>query len=245
MDNLSPRWQKWLQNLGWYAATLVVLIGLLTFTRSPAILLALWVVGLTWGTILAYQMSRMLFVSEPLAVSEEQLKAYLDQTQSYKKRIDEAVKQASAGRRAHLESLVPQISRWTAAIERLVQRLDSLRQDELIRQDLRRVPKAITDLEKRLFSEKDEAIQIQLERTLDNRRKQLAALQELQNVMKRAEIQIESTLSLLGTIYSQILTGESTSDVASYNRLSEDVDREVSQLEDHLAALREVKFGRE
>jgi biotin-(acetyl-CoA carboxylase) ligase len=118
-----------------------------------------------------------------------------------------------------------------------------LRQDDVIRQDMREVPKAITDLEARLANESDTVVRSQLERTLDNRRKQLDSLEQLRTMMKRAEIQIESTLSQLGTIYSQLLTGQSTSHVADYSRLSADVDEEVRLLQDHLEALREVKLG--
>lgn len=68
-------------------------------------------------------------------------------------------------------------------------------------------------------------------------------LEHLQNMMKRAEIKIESTLSALGTIYSQILAGQSTDHVADYGRLSAEVDEEVRTLQDHLEALEEVKLG--
>jgi hypothetical protein len=63
-------------------------------------------------------------------------------------------------------------------------------------------------------------------------------------MMKRAEIQIESTLSSLGTIYSQLLTGQSTDHVADYSRLSSEVDEEVRLLQDRLEALEEVKLSR-
>jgi len=63
------------------------------------------------------------------------------------------------------------------------------------------------------------------------------------NMMKRAELKIESTLSSLGTIYPQLLTSQSTNYVADYSRLSEEVDEEVRTLQDHLEALEEVKLG--
>jgi hypothetical protein len=73
----------------------------------------------------------------------------------------------------------------------------------------------------------------------------LVALETLQNTIKRAEIQIESTVSRLGTIYSQLLTSQSTSQVADYSRLAENVDEEVQVLQEQLEALREVKLGAE
>lgn len=245
MDNLSPRWQRWLKNLGWYLLTLLVLIVLFTFIRSFIILPALWLVGLVWGGVLAYQFSRLMFeAGDHPAITEARLQSYLDQAQAYRQKIEAAI-QATPGEasRAHLTRLTAPMEQWTEAIHRLVQRLNDLSQDDLLRRDLKAVPKAIADLETRRAAETDEVIRQQLERTLTNRRKQLESLEGLQSMMRRSEIQIESTLSALGTIYSQILTGQSTSEVADYDDLATDVDEEVRQLEDQLAALREVKLG--
>jgi chromosome segregation ATPase len=238
------RWQRWLKNLGWFLATIIVLAVLMRLFRSPLILAVIWGVGLVWGAMLTYQISQLLFGPREIVVSEARLQDYLAQTQAYKRKIDQTITATeSAARRVPLESLAGRIEQWTTAIERLVQRLNSLRQDEIIRQDLQAVPKAIADLEKRLAQESDPTLRDQLQRTLTNRRKQAAALAELQTVLRQAEFQIESTLSMLGTIYSQLLTGQSTSDIATYSRLSTDVDEEVRRLEDQLEALREVKLG--
>lgn len=244
MDTLDPRWQEFLRNFGWFMATIVVLIVLVSVFRTFPVILILWAVGLAWGSVLAYRFSQILFGQGDHIISEEQLQAYLDQAQAYKAQIDRAIKQtAGKSDASHLTQLQGQIETWTGAINELVERLNGLRADQVIRRDLSTVPKAITDLEKRVANETDAATKTQLERVLANRRKQLASLQELQNMIKRAEIQIENTLSMLGTIYSQILTGQSTSHVADYGRLSADVDEEVRLLQDHLEALREVKLG--
>jgi uncharacterized membrane protein YgaE (UPF0421/DUF939 family) len=243
METLDPRWRKFLKNLGWYIATLVVLMVLLRFVRSPFVLLALWVVGLIWGGVLAFQVSQLLFGRDEIAISEEQLQEYVDKALSYKAQIDSTIK-ATANKtdQTRLEQLRSQIDTWTKAISDLAERLNTLRQDDVIRRDMREVPRAIADLEARLANEADVVVRSQLERTLNNRRKQLDSLAQLQTMMKQAEIQIESTLSQLGTIYSQLLTGQSTSHVADYGRLSADVDEEVRLLQDHLEALREVKL---
>ena len=93
------------------------------------------------------------------------------------------------------------------------------------------------------MNETNAGARTELEHTLVNRKNQLAALKRLQGTMRRAEIQIESTLSALGTIYSQLLTGQSTDHVADYSRLSAEVDEEVRTLQDQLEALQEVKLG--
>ncbi len=173
------------------------------------------------------------------------VQTHLDRALAYQTQIDSLIKAtAEAKARARLQELAGEVGEWVEAIEDLVNRLDDFQQNSLIRQDLEAVPKAIADLETRLAQESDPAIRSQLERTLANRRKQMAVLEQLQNTMKRAEIQIESTLSSLGTIYSQLLTGQSTDHVADYSRLSAEVEEEVHTLQDHLEALEEVKLGR-
>lgn len=244
MNNPNPHWRKLLTNLGWYLATLIVLIVLLRFTRQPVMLAALWAVGVIWGGVLAFQVSRLLLGPAGSLIAEEQLQTYLDQARAYRQQIDQVIKTAPgpAGR-IQLDSLAERVSTWTGSVESLVRRLSALRQDDLIRRDLQTVPQAIAGLEEQLAHETDETARRQLEHALANRRKQLEALHALQRSMQNAEIQIESTLSMLGTIYSQLLTGQSTRDETGYYRLSEEVDEEVRRLEDQLEALHEVKLG--
>ena len=66
---------------------------------------------------------------------------------------------------------------------------------------------------------------------------QQRSLEQLQTTRRRAEIQIERTAAVLGTIYSQLLTYRSTSRVADYQRLADAVAEEVQRLQDYLEAL--------
>lgn len=245
MDNISPNWRRLLKNAGWYVATLIILMVSIRFLRGYGLLL-LWGVGLGWGAILAYQLSQLAFAPTGADTSNSTMQSYLEQANAYRQKIAQVITGApTQAERLRLEQLAAQIEAWTETIAKLVERLNNLRQDELIQQDLRQVPQAIAELKKKLASETDPALKAQLERTLANRRKQMTALVQLQNSMVQAEMQIESTVSMLGTIYSQILTGQSTSDVANYQELSTEVDEEVRVLQDHLEALREVKLGGE
>lgn len=238
----DPRWRTLWRNLGWYILLVAISVVLVRVERAPLLWLP-WLVALVGGVWLVWSQLK----AKPDVPDEQvRLDSYLQQTLAYKAQLDQAVKTAAqTGQRAHLQALGGQIDTWTETIQDLVERISKLRQDELIQRDIKAVPAAIADLESRLQRESDPAIRVQLERTLTNRRKQLASLDQLQNTVKRAEIQIESTLSLLGTIYSQILTGQSTSHVADTSRLSADVDEEVRLLQDQLEALREVKLGEE
>jgi len=240
MSNLDPARRKFLQNLGWYVLIIAISVALVYFRLKTWVWLP-WLVALAGGIWLIWQQ----WGRDKTEIDDQaRLDGYLEQALAYKTRIDQAIKVASQqSQRSHLQKLAAQIDTWTATIQDLVQRISKLHRDEIIRRDIKAVPAAIADLEARLNRETDPAIRAQLERTLTNRRKQLASLEQLQNTVKRAEIQIESTLSLLGTIYSQILTGQSTSHVADTHRLSADVDEEVRLLQDQLEALREVKLG--
>jgi len=174
------------------------------------------------------------------------IQAYLDKARTYKEQINNLIKSTSHQKvHARLQDLGTQVDEWVKAIEDIAKRVDSIQQNTLIHQDLESIPQSIEDLEEQLANESDEATRIELEGTLVNRKNQLAALERLQSTINRAEIKIESILSALGTIYSQVLTAQSTNHVADYSHLSAEVDEEVRVLQDHLEALEEVKLVRE
>jgi hypothetical protein len=169
----------------------------------------------------------------------------MDKARAYQEQINNLIKSTSnQTARIRLQELATQVSEWTTAIQDLAKRVDSFQQNTLIHQDLKSVPQAIEKLEVRLANESNEATRTELERTLASRKNQLASLEQLQSIINRAEIKIENTLSALGTIYSQLLTTQSTDQVADYSRLAAEVDEEVRTLQDHLEALKEVKLGR-
>ena len=171
------------------------------------------------------------------------IQAHLDKARTYKKQINDLIK-SSSNRKTHarLQALVTHVDEWVKAIEEITKRVDSLQQNTVIHQDLETIPQSIENLQAQLANESDEATRIELERTLVTRNNQLAALERLQSTINRAEIKIESILSALGTIYSQVLTAQSTNHVADYSHLSAEMDEEVLILQDHLEALEEVKL---
>jgi hypothetical protein len=177
-------------------------------------------------------------------LADATLQGYIDQAQAYQREIEWLVQSTSNTLdRQRLQELAAQVREWTQAVISLAQRVDGFRQNRLIRQDLKTVPTAIASLEERLAEATDPVIRRELERTLANRQKQQANLIKLQQTIQWAEIKIESTVSMLGTIYSQLLTGQSRNHVADYRRLLNEVDEELLSLQDHLAALEEVKLG--
>jgi gas vesicle protein len=242
MSGKDPRWGAFWQNLIWFFATMIALVVIFNFTKLSMVLLVLWLVGLTWGGYLAYRGSNLLFNADTSEASQIRSTQALAEAYDYQAKIEMALDESPDLNSVRTAELTAHIERLTEAITNLSERVIELRGNRTIRRDMKAVPEAIADLKQRIESEDDPDITRQLERTLGNRQKQLEALDVLDNTIKRAEIQIESTLSQLGTIYSQLLTGQSTSDVAVYHRLTDDVDEEVRLLEDHLDALQEVKL---
>jgi hypothetical protein len=274
MKTSNPKWRGFLSHLGPYIIVIGCLaaINLLTSPSYPWFLWPAmgWGIGVAlhlWGLLLSenkddrekekvkhrvvrkdaelqqYPAQHPTTTKGPL--TSKTIQAHLNKARAYKEQINSMIGATSDGNvNARLKDLARQVNEWMQAIEELARRVDRFQQNTLIRHDLESVPKSIKELEARLANETNEATRAELERTLTNRKNQLASLERLQNLMNRAEIQIESTLSALGTIYSQILTGQSTNHVADYSHLSTEVDEEVRNLQDHLEALEEVKLGK-
>jgi serine/threonine protein kinase len=268
MTNLSGKWRGFVGHLGPYLIVIGMLgvMNLLTSSYPWFLWPALgWGIGLAlhlWGTILGKdedeeraeprtatehgqaQARPVKRSTKKAELADPAIQAHLEKARAYKEQIDNLVKSTSdKDTHIRLQDLADQVSEWAQAIEELAKRVDRFQQNTLIHQDLETVPQSIKKLEAQLANETDEATRAELKRTLANRRNQLAALERLRSIMKRAEIKIESTLSSLGTIYPQILTSQSTDYVADYHRLSAEVDEEVRTLQDHLEVLEEVKLG--
>lgn len=273
MKNMSEKWHAFLGHFGSYIIIIGMLGAINLFTGGDiwfhwpalgwgaAVAIHLWtaIVGDDTDTGKAEvedeqaepelgdvkaDLSRYVTRKQP-TITDETLQSHLDRAHSYKEQIDDLIKATNKQSiQTRLQDLEAQLDDWTRAIEALARRVDNFQRNTLIHQDLESVPQSIEKLEAALASETDEATRTELRRTLTNRENQLAALEKLRGTMKRAEIKIESTLSALGTIYPQLLTSQSTDQVADYSRLSAEVDEEVRTLQDHLEALEEVKLGR-
>jgi len=267
----TGKWHSFVEHAGSYLIIMGLLVTIYLMTNPGGYPWFLWPAG-AWGAAVAIHLWTTILEedkSKPKArarrraerearkasrqkVETQQpervnpaVQAHLDRARTYKAQI-EALTQSTSDQIVYsrLQELNQQVDEWIQAVEALAKRINSFQRDAVIQHDLEAVPQSIAKLEAQLARETDPATRAELERTLLNRKNQWAALQHLQNMMKRAEIKIESTLSALGTIYSQLLIGQSTNQVADYGRLSSDVDEEVRTLQDHLEALEEVKLGK-
>jgi hypothetical protein len=182
--------------------------------------------------------------SPPVVVRDSGLMAQLAQVKMYRQAIDDLVKNASPARKERLAQLASQFADWQHSMEQMAQRLTNFRANSVVQQDLRNVPDSIKKLEDELGRETNEHVRAQISRTLQTRRNQLASLERLQTAARQAEIQLESAVASLGTVYSQALASQSTSTIADYADLAADVNEQVHTMQDQLEALEEVRLGR-
>jgi hypothetical protein len=224
---------------------LVMIVNLSLFESQLALATTPWLqlsrlAGLLLSLGLGGWLLWRLFNRRP-APHRADLKRHLLKAVHYTERIEQLLKNGANG---HEQPLLRQIQTWWQTIEAMARTLSDLSQNsDIIQSDLHDLPAAIAELEQQLAGETHPLLRADLEQMLGQRRRQQAALEQLQTTRRRAKIQIERTIAVLGTIYSQLLTYRSTFHVADYQQLADNVAEEVQQLQDYLEALQEVKGG--
>ena len=123
----------------------------------------------------------------------------------------------------------------------MARRVDTFEGNRTIQQDLQAVPVAIRNYETRLKTEPNEDVRKQIQDTLAARRAQWQTLQSLQSTIERGELQMDQTLSSMGTVYSQLLLMDAKDiDSGKYQRLQDDIAEEVKGLHEIAEAMDEV-----
>ena len=170
--------------------------------------------------------------------ARERLKRALE----YQRLIREAARRHRGAMRRSIETTADEVNDWIAHIYHLARRLDEAEANRVLVRDRRMVPYELQRLQRRLRSEADDAVRAELEETIRTIEAQLANLQALENNLKRADIQLDHTLSALGTVYTQVqLLDAKDVDSARTRRLQSEIHDEVTSLQDTLAALEEVQ----
>jgi hypothetical protein len=175
-------------------------------------------------------------------IQDKKLRGQVEQALEYRDRIDEAIGKAREGAlRDHLQDVSQGVTNWVASVFQLAKRLDAYAADETIRRDLQAVEPAIQKLKERLAQEDDDTVKRQISQAVAQRQIQRDNLRKLENVMERAEFQLESTLTAMGTVYSQMIL-LSAADVASGRgqRLQQDIADQIQSLQDVVQTMDEV-----
>jgi len=179
---------------------------------------------------------------EPAKIRDKELAVKVDKALEYWALIDDTVEKAPEGvLRDRLEETTKEATHWLQAVYNLAERVDKFRKNEVIERDLKSVPRAIDDYQAKLALEDNPEVRQQLERTIADKERQLRTLENLQNSMEKADYQLDSTISSLGTIYSQLLlVGNKDEEGGRISRLQEEISEQVYRLEDLTEAMDEV-----
>jgi hypothetical protein len=171
-------------------------------------------------------------------IARERLKRALE----YRRQIGEAALRHNGPMRVSIEATASEINAWIEQIYLLARRMDAFEENEIIGRDRRMAPQDLKNMRRRLEIEQDASVKTELEEAIQTKEAQLANLRSLENNVKRADIQLDHTLSALGTVYAQLqLIDSKDLDSARAQRLQSDIRDEVSSLQDTISAIDEVQ----
>jgi hypothetical protein len=174
-------------------------------------------------------------------VSRERLQNALEYRQAMLTLLD----RHKGAMRTSLQQTINDVDDWIAQMHSLAQHIDAFEENDLVERDRKMVPQQLEKTRIRLERESDPAVRSDLAEQLRQLEQQLANLEATANSVKRAEIQLESTLSSLGTIYAQMsLMGTKEVDSARAKRLRLEIQDEVASLQDTIDAMDEVQAQR-
>ena len=169
--------------------------------------------------------------------SRDQLRKALE----YRRDMLMLSKRHQGSMRMNLRQTVEDVNDWIAHMYDLATHIDSSKGNEIMRRDQKDVPIKIERTIDRIQREEDPLVKQDLERQLHQLEQQRANLEATRNSVKRAEIQLESTLASLGTVYAQMsLLGTKEVDSARAQRLRLEIQDEVASLQDTLDAMDDV-----
>jgi hypothetical protein len=182
----------------------------------------------------------------PKRLRSLKLQTQLKKALEYEGLIANTIRRTQQGvLRDRLARATEPVDDWIKAIHRLATYLDTYELNPIIKRDLRSVPRAIENFKERLAKEDDPTVQATLRKTIADKERQWEHLSKLQNTMEKAEYQLESTLAALGTVYAQLQTIDlQGAEKGRADRLRQEIDEQVAQLQDVSEAMDEVYHAR-
>lgn len=221
-----PLWQDWMWLVGGAAAAIAFIMATLTDPQAAQ-------EAITREFERQYDLGRVRST-----VARKHVRDALE----YRRNMVILAKQAKGSLRTHLLNTVEDINDWIGHMYELALHIDAFEDNDLVERDRKLVPQQIEKVRQRVQVERDPAVKADLERQGVQLQQQLDNLNATVNSVKRAEIQLESTLSSLGTVYAQIARlGTKEVDSARAQRMRLEIQDEVSSLQDTIEAMDEVQ----
>lgn len=141
----------------------------------------------------------------------------------------------------HLMDAARRTEDWISQIFRLAQSLDLFEQDRVIARDMADTPRELAQLQSQLRGALGGSVQMELARTIELKKKQIESLQNLKDTMARARLQLDNTLTAMGTMYMQVkVLGSKDVNSERTQRLQSDMIEQVRSLEDTASAMDEL-----
>ena len=159
----------------------------------------------------------------------------------YRRNMMKLADRSQGSMRTRLRTLVSDVSDWISYMYNLAERIDLFESNEIILRDRQQVPRKIAEVKQQIKTETDARTRHDREQQLKLLQQQHVSLEASASIIKRAKIQLESTLSALGTAYAQMsLLGHKDSGSARGQRLSIEIKDEIDKLQDTIDAMDEV-----
>lgn len=171
---------------------------------------------------------------------------HISKALEYRTQMLELAKKAKGSLKMNLLQTVDDVNAWIGHMVDLSLHLDEFADNQLVTRDMKEVPGRIANVDKRIELERrrggSEDVISELMKQREQLDSQLANLQAATNNSKRAEIQLESALASLGTIYAQMSRlGTSEVDSGKMQRMRLEIQEEVHSLQDTIHAMEEVQ----
>jgi hypothetical protein len=221
-----PGWQDWFWLVGGGLAAAAFLVAVMTDPQASQ-------------EAIAREFEKQFDLGQ---IRNRVARKHLQDALEYRRNMLNLAKGAKGSLRIHLMTTVDDINDWIGHMYDLAKHLDGFEDNELVRRDREQVPGQLAKVKQRLEREADPTVRKDLERQVANLEQQLMNLDATINSARRAEIQLESTLSSLGTVYAQMARLNTTEvDSGRAQRLRLEIQDEVTSLQDTIDAMDEVQ----
>lgn len=205
--------------------------------------------GLVYSSVLDPEFGRRIVAKmlknefKPERLNDKKLQRYMNEALDYRSRIEKGIRERSDSvLKDELMETAGQIDDWLENIYDLAQRIDRYQQErEILHRDRVRAESRVAQLQAEFAQAKKPAIKEQIQLTLNSLQRQLQTLEMLEGTIQRARLQLENSLTHLGTIYSQtMLVDAKDIDRGSARRLRHEIAEEVTELNDLLLSMDDV-----
>lgn len=179
----------------------------------------------------------------PEKLSNKRLQQQMNQALDYRHRIDRAIReQGNSMIKDEFSQTAGQIDEWLENIYDLARRIDRYQQErDVLLRDRKQAEQRMDALRAKLAHEQATAVRDQLELSITSTQRQLDTLNKLDDTIERAQLQLDNSLTHLGTVYSQtMLVDAKDIDSGRARRLRQEIADEVVELNDILVAMDEV-----